>query len=107
VLANKYDTIFKPLIERRDPISRNESAPVGESAIQRRLKGERKKPLELLKASLSQPAASSSPAETISHGAVPEGMTEAQFNSALKKMMAEAPGKVSITSGKRRPEEIR
>lgn len=89
--------------------------PQQTSAISRRLQAGRQKPVEMLTNVLKEREAAASSAsmeipggEAHGHG---EGLefsgdvSEAEFNRRLQKMMSEAPGGISITSGKRDPQK--
>lgn len=77
------------------------------SPVERRLQKERQKPIGLLKEELDRRDAYEPPSVEFSGSSLPtgpgdgEGMSEATFNSQLQKMIKDAPGKISITSGKR------
>lgn len=91
-----------------------QKGPVSVTAVERRLQEQRQKPVEMLKGVINEREAaalevpSSDHLDFGSHDVeggpdAPGGMSEAEFNRRLQKMMKDAPGGVSITSGKRDP----
>lgn len=96
-------------------LTQNRKQPV--TAIGRRLQQQRENPIKMIQGSIDRRESWAEKAATMNvpgsefslHGAdvggggvdAPGGLTEAEFNSRLQRMMKEAPGSVSITSGKR------
>lgn len=88
--------------------------PQKQTAVERRLQSEQAKPVGLLVNELKQREAAvplntgggeGAAIEFSSGGHEGEGLTEAAFNKALQKMIADSGHKVSITSGKRDPQK--
>lgn len=113
-MARKTSEIVGSLLTRPESRLTPEEPDRSVSATRKRLQETRKRPVELIKSRIDEresflsgdTGSSSSSGIAIASGAGAAGEeSEAEFNRRLQRMMAEAPGGVTIISGKRDPEK--